>query len=178
MLATDVANYMIYLLNDSCDDLTNMKLNKLLYYAQGYSLKQRGCPLFDDTIEAWQHGPVVPSVYHHYKNNHDDPIHQWDEKRLDAIDEESKELIFNVAKKYSEYTAIALRNMTHSPKGPWSQCYKDDEKYVIIPTGLIKDYFDHYEQEIAPFEIQFDESDFIGHRDSSGYLVLPEDWND
>ncbi|MFD2419431.1 Panacea domain-containing protein [Amycolatopsis pigmentata] len=43
--------------------LSNLKLQKLLYYAQGHYLALTGRPLFDDEIQAWSHGPVVPAVY-------------------------------------------------------------------------------------------------------------------
>ena len=62
----DVAQFMILAAGDE-SDMTNMKLNKLLYYAQGIHLARTGHPLFRDQIEAWQHGPVVPSVYQQYK---------------------------------------------------------------------------------------------------------------
>ena len=70
--AIDVANFFIYLLSDKEDeenDLTNMKLNKLTYYAQGQFLKTNGKPLFSEGIEAWIHGPVVPSVDCEFKEN-------------------------------------------------------------------------------------------------------------
>ena len=48
-------------------DLTNLKLNKLVYYAQVESIRRTGNLLFDDAIEAWQYGPVEPLVYHTFK---------------------------------------------------------------------------------------------------------------
>ncbi len=50
------------------DLLTNMKLQKLLYYEQGFHLAYFNQPLFNEAIEAWQYGPVVPLVYEHYKS--------------------------------------------------------------------------------------------------------------
>ena len=49
--------------------MTNMKLQKMLYYQQGFHLAYFGEPLFDEEIEAWMYGPVVPSVYDEYKSN-------------------------------------------------------------------------------------------------------------
>ena len=68
MTATTAATYLLYIMGEVFDDLTNMKLNKLLYFAQGYYLKKYGRPLFDNAIEAWEHGPVVPEVYSAYKS--------------------------------------------------------------------------------------------------------------
>ena len=79
--ATDIANFLVYLMSDSCDDLTNLKLNKILYYAQGHYLKNYGKPLFEDAIEAWQHGPVVHSVYHSYKCFNNQPITEYNEEK-------------------------------------------------------------------------------------------------
>ena len=64
MDAVNVANFFVELANaeeDSC--MTNLKLNKLVYFAQAWSLEKLGKPLFEEEVEAWQHGPVIPSVY-------------------------------------------------------------------------------------------------------------------
>ena len=66
--AVDVARYFLAQSDDDAGDIiSNLKLQKLLYYAQGVTLALTGKPLFSDPIEAWQHGPVVPSVYRLYK---------------------------------------------------------------------------------------------------------------
>ncbi|GHU75690.1 hypothetical protein AGMMS49992_20150 [Clostridia bacterium] len=64
MKAIDAANFLIDICakSDQHDYMTNLRLQSLLFYAQGWSLVLRGEPLFDDPIEAWDHGPVVPSV--------------------------------------------------------------------------------------------------------------------
>ena len=49
-------------------EVSNLELQKLLYYAQGHHLAERGTPLFDDEIQAWSHGPVVKDVYHRLKH--------------------------------------------------------------------------------------------------------------
>ena len=49
------------------DTISNLKLQKMLYYMQGFHLAFFDTPLFDDEIYAWQYGPVVPSVYNEYK---------------------------------------------------------------------------------------------------------------
>ena len=72
--AIDAANYLVYLMSGTVDDLSNMKLNKILYFAQGQCLLQTGEVLFNDTIEAWEHGPVVQVVYNEYKKYNDNSI--------------------------------------------------------------------------------------------------------
>jgi uncharacterized phage-associated protein len=56
------------------ENITNLKLQKLLYYSQAWYLANYDKPLFDDPIEAWVHGPVVPSVFQEYKVNRWSPI--------------------------------------------------------------------------------------------------------
>ena len=84
----------------------------------------------------------------------------------------------DVARKYSRYTANALRNMTHVPNGPWDKSYQEGEYHVEIPVPLIKDYFEKHVQAIDPVELNIDNDSFIGYRDSDGYLVLPKEWDD
>ncbi len=52
---------------DAGEALTHLKLQKLLYFAQAYYLANYGEPLFAEDMQAWTHGPVVPSVWHEYK---------------------------------------------------------------------------------------------------------------
>ena len=172
--ATDIANFLVYLMSDSCDDLTNLKLNKILYYAQGHYLKNYGKPLFEDAIEAWPHGPVVHSVYHSYKCFNNQPITEYNEEKVSLIEDKVKSFLVDVARKYGRFTASTLRNMTHKPKSPWAETQEGEE----ITVQHIKDYFIKSEEPIVPLVINYTEEDFIGHRDSNGVLVLPGGWND
>src|SRR5690606_17024633 len=65
-----VANYFLSQSNaDAGDLISNLKLQKLVYYAQGFSLALLDEPLFEDEIEAWMHGPVVPALYREFKTH-------------------------------------------------------------------------------------------------------------
>ena len=76
----DVADFFIQIANQSEDDqMTNLKLNKLLYYAQGVYLARTGRPLFDENIEAWTFGPVIPNIYRKYKVCGRNPIASSDD---------------------------------------------------------------------------------------------------
>lgn len=177
MDAKTVANYMLYIMSDAFDDLTNMKINKLLYFAQGYHLRKYGKPLFDDTIEAWGHGPVVPAVYEAYKQYGDKPIEGYEANSIGNITPEAEEVLYGVAREYGRYTASALRNMTHVVGSPWAQVYRGNHAHTEIPVDTIQRYFNESEDLTVP-EKQFKESDFIGYRDKDGVLVLPKDWDD
>src|SRR4051812_7079696 len=66
--AEDVANFFLCCIDeDAGDNISNLKLQKFLYYAQGFHLAMFGVKLFDEPVKAWTHGPVVESIYHKYK---------------------------------------------------------------------------------------------------------------
>lgn len=116
------------------DNVTNLKLQKLLYYAQGLSLKYTGKPLFNDNIEAWQHGPVVPVVYHEYKQYGGKGI----DKNVDMphFDENTEIILKDVYEDYGQYSAWKLRDMTHE-EPPW----KETPQNVAIPLYKMYQFF-------------------------------------
>ena len=82
---TPIVNEFLDLASE--DKITNLKLVKLCYIAQGLSLALLDKPLFSEPIEAWQYGPVVPSVYHEFKHFRDQPITEKSvERMLDNLD--------------------------------------------------------------------------------------------
>ena len=64
-----LAHNRMVMIDEGGENISNLKLQKLLYYAQGSFLAVTDKPLFEDNIVAWCHGPVVESVYHEYKSN-------------------------------------------------------------------------------------------------------------
>ncbi len=176
--AIDAARFFIYLMQDEENDLSNLKLNKLLYYAQGCHLKRTGKPLFCDNIEAWQHGPVVADIYHAYKSFGNRPINEF-EGEFDSsdFDEFEMQTLLDTAREFGKYSASALREMTHQPNTPWSLYFKEGKRNIVIPNETIKSYFDN-SVSIGHFEPDFSEEDEIGYRDDEGYLVLPADYED
>lgn len=114
-----IANQLLLYSADSGRELmTNMKLQKMLYYQQGFHLAYFGTPLFEDDIEAWMYGPVVPSVYEEYKAFGHQGIEP--NRKLDfTFDNDIESSLFNeVCKVYCAYSAVGLMNMTHE-ESPW-----------------------------------------------------------
>jgi uncharacterized phage-associated protein len=66
--ASDVADYIIVFHHAKGQKITQLKIQKLLYYAQAWFLGLHGCEIFAEEIEAWVHGPVVPSVRARYRD--------------------------------------------------------------------------------------------------------------
>jgi len=118
MPAHDVAKYFVSLVDeDAGDSISNLKVQKLLYYAQGFHLAFYGKPLFSEAIKAWAHGPVVPQVYHLYKEFGYQPI-PVERVSLDASSAEVRELLDQVWSVYGQFTATKLESMTHN-EPPW-----------------------------------------------------------
>jgi uncharacterized phage-associated protein len=115
----DVANYFLALADEDAGDLiSNLKLQKLVYYAQGFHLALFDEPLFDERIEAWTHGPVIPELYHSYKHYGSGAIPSPEEVNFDIYTLEIKELLDEVYNVFGQFSAWKLRNMTHV-EPPW-----------------------------------------------------------
>ena len=102
---------------DGGELMSNMKLQKMLYYQQGYHLAVFGTPLFDDEIEAWMYGPVVPCVYDYFKRFGAGGIEPETDQPLMLSDEEES-LFQDVFTAYINFSAIGLMEKTHS-ETPW-----------------------------------------------------------
>ncbi len=122
--------------DEGAEYISNLKLQKLLYYAQGCFLAVTDTPLFNDDIVAWQHGPVVESVYHEYKKNGADGIQFNDDFDFSTFSTEENELLSEVYDVFGQYSAWKLRNMTHN-ETPWIETTQGE----VIPKEKIKDYF-------------------------------------
>ena len=111
--------------NEDTDDITNMKLQKLLFYAQSDFLAIKGVPLFNNNILAWEHGPVIPEIYDKFKINGNKGITEYNENDLKDISKDDVNLLIDVYNLFGEYSAWGLRNLTHS-ENPWKTTKRND----------------------------------------------------
>lgn len=120
------------------NDLTNLKLQKILYFAQAEHLKEFGKVLFKDEIEAWQYGPVVKNVYEWLRGCGAFVITEMDVELCDTDDmpEDVKKFLDKIWAKYNKISAWGLVQKTHKPNSAWSKTYRDGlgNKNVIDPT--------------------------------------------
>lgn len=134
----EVAKCFLYLDDtNEGDGISNLKLQKLVYYAQGFYSAIFGNPLFHNDISAWNHGPVVESLYHSYKKYGSNRIPVPTDFKPDSLEQEEFELIEEVFEVFGQYSAWKLRNMTHE-ESPWLNHEANAE---IIPSTEITDYF-------------------------------------
>lgn len=176
----DVARFFIDLAqkqydNNQGDLATNMRVQKLLYFAQGAHLAQYGKPLFDAPIQAWPYGPVVPEVYNRYSRYGAQGIVS-DDVDSSIFTPEEFDTLLNVAFEYDCFSTSALMRMTHEPGTPWSQTERKSE----IPLEKIKTYFaaqpriQPIDNVLAACPVPVVEP----KRDANGVAMLPADWDD
>lgn len=138
--AETIAKAILSLSNPSEGEvITNLKLQKLLYYVQGFHLAGFNSPLFNEKIYAWQYGPVVKEVYFKYKENGSLGIEppKEDIKIIELFDaEDAYELFMDVLNVYGQFSAIGLMNLTHQ-EPPWRNTKIDEE----ISHNKLKEYF-------------------------------------
>jgi uncharacterized phage-associated protein len=124
-----IADYFLAKTDEaSGDSVSNLKLQKLLYYAQGSHLALYDKPLFPDPIEAWTHGPVVPPVYHVYKQYGSSPIPVPADFSFARYSEEIIGFLDEVYSVYGQFSAWKLRDMTHSEQ-PWIEAF-DSKSFI------------------------------------------------
>lgn len=105
------------------DPLTNLRLQKLLYYAQAWSLIVRASELFPDDLEAWRHGPVVPTVYRALPDCQGaNQIAPDAFSEVPDLEEEEAEFVERVWEAYNEFSALRLSRMTHDEM-PWRKAW-------------------------------------------------------
>lgn len=121
---------------DSGDVITDLKAQKLLYYAQGMSLAKLGLPLFEDDFVAWQHGPVIPALYEELKEFGSRQIELKEDVDVEKFSDEEQKLLVGVYKTFGQYSAWKLRDMTHN-EAPWKSVNIGD----IITKESIRAFF-------------------------------------
>lgn len=138
MRIMDAARYLINLsYGENYYSLTPLKLQKILYYVQGWSYVWDGVPVFDEEFEAWQYGPVNREVYEKFKEYKNREIPQA-EGRIPANAKQSElETIESVWRDYGDETASNLVSMTHS-EAPWREAYQSGSN---ITNEAIREYF-------------------------------------
>ncbi|KRG12647.1 hypothetical protein ACA30_16960 [Virgibacillus soli] len=165
--AMDVANYIIQQSLANEKPISNLKLQKILYYLQARYLVDYGKPLFNDDIQKWKYGPVVKSVYHEYKNYGSSAIRnvssilnvETDDAgkikdiRFEPFDDScllpsDKDIIFETVKNLNKFGAFELVGFTHE-----HSIWKDHEREILLnisepyTTKEIEDFFKNNKQE-------------------------------
>jgi len=141
--AQHVAEYLVWLSAherpEDPDYLTPLKLQKLMYFVQGWSLAESGRPMFAEPIEAWKHGPVVPEVFKTYRAREKLAIVPDPSAPPPDLSPEHRAVIRGVWDVYKRFSAFALSDMTHVD-APYVEAYAPDGSgrcSAVIETSAI-----------------------------------------
>lgn len=149
--ARDIANWFLGAIDrDAGDAITHLKLQKLIYYAQAWSLAlpSRGYPLFDEDMQAWAHGPVAESVFQEHRGGGWDALPAPD--GVPEVPDEDREHLSEILAVFGEYSAKQLERMTHN-EAPWLEARGDlppeaRSNAVISKDRMAGFYRDLYER--------------------------------
>ncbi|MBD0864395.1 MAG: DUF4065 domain-containing protein [Rhodobacteraceae bacterium] len=141
------------------ENISPLKLQKLLYYTCGYYLAASGgAPLIDHNFKAWEYGPVVPELYRHFSHYGNRPIatlaHDYDPDSGAMVpvppppegDPLFDTVLDFVVKTYGPYTALQLSEMTHADDSPWDKTRKANPgiRNADIDRGVLLNHFEQF----------------------------------
>jgi uncharacterized phage-associated protein len=154
--AFEAAKYLIQLASADAEPMTHMRVQKLLYYAQGWHMGLFGKPLFGEPLQAWKNGPVVPAVYEAIRPVVDEtparPLMPSDFSPP-ALNGRDKVFIETVWKKYAGLSAAGLKELSHA-EPPWVEARGSTEDgghcETEITTESLRRYFGSQPEAVLP----------------------------
>ena len=137
---SDVANYIVHM--TSVDPL---KLQKLLYYSQGvFMAKYPNKLLFPEAIEAWDYGPVIPSIYKAYKKFGFSDIKPSNDVNFNKLERKEQEIVDMVLEYYGSKSGLDLMNRTHR-ETPWKTAYEKGKNNILNNAVMQKHFSENIE---------------------------------
>lgn len=154
--AASIANEFLDLGDKAEKKITQIEIQKLVYFAHGWNLALLDQPLIGEQIEAWKYGPVVRTLYSAFRDYGSDPITQkamdWGIKQgkfvsstpsmqsCDPVQDGVARLLVEVVwNKYGSLAPFRLVEITHLPGSPWQVAFAENKTY--IPNDTIQAYF-------------------------------------
>lgn len=135
--ALEVAKYVIDHEHSNGREITNLRLQKLLYFVQAKVLVKKGYPCFDDEMEAWDFGPVVPAVYYAYKVFGSMDIISDDS--YPVLNKQVSSCIDSILDYCKDFPTFQLVEITHK-QAPWITARRMGQKSVISKNSIME-YF-------------------------------------
>jgi len=155
--AHDVAKYIL----EDLGSISTWKLQKLVYYTQAWHLVWAEKPLFQDRIEAWANGPVVPTLYSQHRGHFS--VSTWRKGDVDKLTTRERRTIDRVLKSYGSLTGQQLVWLTHN-EPPWIDARgglsATEPSHTQITTAAMADFYlaiDADESAIAIEEIDWED---------------------
>jgi len=166
----DVARFFLSKVNiEEGSILTPLKLQKLIYYAQGWHLAFFGKPLFATQLQAWVHGPVSPELWYKYQSY--EYLAKVDFDPSEVFDIEQIQLLNQIYNIHGMFDAWVLRDMTHIDK-PWQEARreygKNEPSNDVIPQESIRKYFENLKETLDIRDFKDIRKSLVIYRDVLG----------
>jgi uncharacterized phage-associated protein len=173
----DVADFFINYSQKTNEPMTNLRLNKLLYFAYGLHLLRVGQALFDASFEAWSFGPVVPEVYNRYKKFDGSSIDVPEAAyNRDCFSDSEYESLIETARLYGQYSTYKLVSISHEMGGAWANT-RQNKRQIITDELIVADF---ERQSPGYAELSYDkllEGKSYSYS-ANGVLILPKEDGD
>lgn len=136
----DVAKYIL----TKAGEMTAMKLQKLVYYSQAWSLVWDESPLFDEDIQAWANGPVVPVLYVYHRGQFKVSKDTFTDGNIDTLTPNQQDSIDKVLETLQDKSGQWLSELTHM-ESPWKDARGDlkptERCDRVIPLAAMHEYY-------------------------------------
>ena len=136
-----VADFLLCESRERGEVLTPLKLQKLMYYAQAWSVASLNSPLFDEDFQAWVHGPVLPSQYARFRGYGWKPIDQ--NVSLPDLDDKIRGHLEEIVEVFGCESAVALEQMTHQEM-PWLRARNGIASHEACKKTIEKEWMRDY----------------------------------
>ena len=149
-LPAHIANYFLWIAEkENIKDVTPMKLIKLVYFGYAWCYAVFDRKLFNERVEAWLYGPVIPSIYHEFKRFGSLPISSYaidfsletEELSYPIVkgdDKDALQILNAVWEVYKHKTGTELSTITHEPDSPWNHAYAQGENTPMEDDKIIE----------------------------------------
>ena len=152
--AREIANKLLQLSNAENLPLTSMQLLKLVYLVHGWSLAMFDEPIVRNNPQAWQYGPVYPSIYKAVKKSGSSPVSEMITKPAtgevyfpEDISQPKLSFLSSILSSYGRKPAFELSSITHRDGTPWHKTYHEIGKYQDIPLDFMREHFQRLARE-------------------------------
>jgi uncharacterized phage-associated protein len=146
--AQEVAKYVVSRCYESGRPINNLKLQKMLYFLWIDYYRKTGGILFEDRMEAWKYGPVIPVVYWKYRSFVAAPI-CLEEKY--SISQKDEGILSTLVDHYSKISVGQMIDKTHQKGGPWQEAFSEDASHKIEYKSIIS-YVDSHGQDASSMD--------------------------
>lgn len=144
-----LCNWFIQQANEREVSLTPVKLNHLVILADWWHLHRNGDFLINETAEAWSSGPMLPSIYHEYKDQPPYSVIEHPSRRQPPLEEETDIIPFleQIWTLYGKYTAQQLSRINTAPTSPW--CLTPGKHEAAEHLQITRKYVEAYFRSLA-----------------------------